>query len=119
MYIPQVPQVCLFLIPALLCGAGNEFGSRNSLYLLQPSDVVEIHYRYTPEFDQNAVLQPDGYASLYVVGNIKLADLTLEQARAQIAGAASRRLSNPEVNIVLKDFQRPQFVVAGEVVNPG
>src|SRR5437879_6447757 len=116
----NIPQVCLFLVPVLLCGAGNEFVSRNSLYRLQPSDVIEVHYRYTPEFDQDTVaVQPDGYASLHVVGNMKIADLTIEQARAQIAEAAGRRLLNPEVNVVLKEFQRPQFVVAGEVINPG
>ena len=28
------------------------FSARDPRYLLQPSDVLEIHYRYSPEFDQ-------------------------------------------------------------------
>ena len=37
------------------------FSERDPRYRLQPSDVLEIHYRYSPEFDQTATVQPDGF----------------------------------------------------------
>lgn len=88
-------------------------------YLLNPGDVVEVQYRYTPEFNQTVTIQPDGFVSLEVVGDVKISELTLEQARTIIRDKANSRLKDPEVVLVLKEFQKPYFVIAGEVVQPG
>lgn len=88
-------------------------------YRLQPGDVLEIQYRYSPEFNQTVTVQPDGYVSLEVGGDLKVAGLTIEQTRQTILRRASARLREPVATIVLKEFQRPYFVVAGEVAQPG
>ena len=95
------------------------FSERDPRYRLQPTDVLEIHYRYTPEFDQTVTVQPDGFVTLQIVGDLKLQGLTLDQLKAAILEKAARRLNDPEVTIVLKDFERPYFVVGGEVGAPG
>jgi polysaccharide export outer membrane protein len=95
------------------------FAERDPRYRLQPSDVLEIHYRYTPEFDQSVTVQPDGFATLQIVGDLKLQGLTLEQVKAVLIEKASLRLKDPEVTLILKDFEKPYFVVAGEVGTPG
>lgn len=88
-------------------------------YRLQPGDVLEIQYRYSPEFNQTVTVQPDGYVSLEIGGDLKVAGLTIEQTRQTILRRASARLREPVATIVLKEFQRPYFVVAGEVAQPG
>ena len=88
-------------------------------YRLQPGDVMEIQYRYSPEFNQTVTVQPDGYVSLEVGGDLKVAGLTIEQTRQTILRRASARLREPVATIVLKEFQRPYFVVSGEVAQPG
>jgi polysaccharide export outer membrane protein len=88
-------------------------------YRLQPGDVFEVQYRYSPEFNQTATVQPDGYVSLELGGDLKVAGLTIEQARAVILKKAATRLQDPVANIVLKEFQKPYFVIAGEVSLPG
>jgi polysaccharide export outer membrane protein len=95
------------------------FSEHDPRYHIQPSDVVEIHYRYTPEYDQTVMVQPDGFVALEIAGDVKLQDLTLEQAKAAITQKAGERLKDPEITLVLKDFQKPYFVVAGEVGTPG
>lgn len=95
------------------------FSERDPRYRLQPTDVVEIHYRYTPEFDQTVTVQPDGFVTLQIVGDLKLQGLTLDQLKAVILEKAAARLNEPEVTIVLKDFEKPYFVVGGEVGAPG
>ena len=95
------------------------FAERDTRYRLQPTDVVEVHYRYTPEFDQTVTIQPDGFANLQIVGDVKLQGLTLEQVKAAILEKASLRLKDPEITLVLKDFEKPYFVVGGEVGSPG
>ena len=95
------------------------FSERDPRYRLQPTDVVEVHYRYTPEFDQTVTVQPDGFVTLQIVGDLKLQGLTLDQLKAAILEKAAQRLNGPEVTIVLKDFEKPYFVVGGEVGAPG
>jgi len=88
-------------------------------YRLQPGDVLDIQYRYTPEFNQTVTVQPDGYVSLVIGGDVKVAGLSVEQARQTILRRASTRLREPVATIILKEFQKPYFVVAGEVTTPG
>lgn len=88
-------------------------------YRLQPGDVFEVQFRYSPEFNQTVTVQPDGYVSLEISGDLKVAGLTIEQARAAILKKASARLQDPVAAIVLKEFQKPYFVIAGEVALPG
>lgn len=88
-------------------------------YRLQPGDVLEVQYRYSPEFNQTVTVQPDGYISLEIGGDVKVAGLTIEQTRQAILKKAASRLQDPVATIVLKEFQRPYFVVAGEVAQPG
>ena len=95
------------------------FSERDPRYRLQPADVLEIHYRYTPEFDQTVTVQPDGFVTLQIVGDLKLQGQTPEQVKAAILEIANRRLKDPEITIVLKDFEKPYFVVGGEVGAPG
>ena len=100
-------------VPRLLPSGGEP------RYVLVPGDVFEIQYRYTPEFNQTVTVQPDGFVSLEIGGDVKVAGRNLDQVRKIILGAASKRLATPEVTVVLKEFQRPYVVVAGEVVQPG
>lgn len=92
---------------------------RRQRYILHAGDVISLNYRYTPEFNQTVTIQPDGYVTLQVVGDIKVGGLTVDEAHDQIVNRASGRLNKPELNIELKDFQHPYVVVAGEVNTPG
>ena len=104
---------------AALSQSGATFAERDRVIASSPTDVVEVHYRYTPEFDQTITVQPDGFVNLQIVGDLKLQGLTLDQVKAAILEGASRRLKDPEITLVLKDFEKPYFVVGGEVANPG
>src|SRR5882724_10503249 len=88
-------------------------------YVLHPGDVLDIEYRYTPEFNQTVSVQPDGYISLQMGGDLKVAGRNLEQVRNLILARARTRLESPELVVVLKEFQKPYVVVAGEVLQPG
>jgi polysaccharide export outer membrane protein len=88
-------------------------------YVLHPGDVLDIQYRYTPEFNQTVMVQPDGFISLEIGGDVKVAGRNLEQVRNFIVAKARTRLAAPELIVVLKEFQKPYVVVAGEVSQPG
>ncbi len=88
-------------------------------YRLNPGDVLEIIYRYTPEFNQTATIHPDGYIVLEIVGELEVEGLTLEETRQQLVTQASKRLKDPEITLILKEFQKPYYIVSGEVLQPG
>lgn len=96
-----------------------QFATRDMRYRLQPNDVLEIQYRYTPEYNQVVTVQPDGFVTLQLLGDLKLGGLDLDQARISVLTQASTRLRDPEVTLVLKEFDKPRFTVSGEVNNPG
>jgi polysaccharide export outer membrane protein len=90
-----------------------------SRYVLEPNDILSIKYVSTPEYDHTATVQPDGYLSAPLIGELKVGGLTLPQARAAIVAAAARRLRDPEVYVDLREFDKLRFTVVGEVGTPG
>ncbi len=56
---------------------------------------------------------------LEIVGDLKLSGLTLDEARKKIIEKATVRLKDPEITLLLKEFQKPYFLVSGEVSQPG
>lgn len=112
-------------------GAGNaETGQHRPLnvgnqglvdrpYRIGPGDVLDVAYRYTPEFNDEVTVGPDGRVDLKAAGVVRAAGATVEELEQTIASAASVKLVKPEVAITLKDFDRPHVFVAGEVNAPG
>jgi polysaccharide export outer membrane protein len=95
------------------------FTNRDQRYRIQPNDVIEVQFRYTPEFNFTATVQPDGYVAGQVSGEVQVGGLTSSEASKAIAAKAGARLKDPDVAVLLKDFVKPHFVVAGEVNHPG
>ncbi|HEX4486943.1 MAG TPA: polysaccharide biosynthesis/export family protein [Terriglobales bacterium] len=88
-------------------------------YTLRSGDVIELQYRYTPELNQTVTVLPDGFVNLNQIGDVKLSDLTVSQAHDLIVKKAEVRLNDPDINLILREYQRPYVVVAGEVTTPG
>jgi polysaccharide export outer membrane protein len=117
MFLRSVLVLCASLALAQTSESG--FADRDARYRLQTGDVLEVNYRYTPEFNQTVTVQPDGYVSLNLAGDLKLGGLTLDAAKKTLLEKSSARLRDPEIALVLKDYVKPHFFVAGEVAAPG
>jgi polysaccharide export outer membrane protein len=92
---------------------------RNRPYRLQPSDQVTLSYRYTPEYDENITVQPDGAASIKLIGSVNIGGLTIDEAQAKVTEALKSRLNDPEITLTLSEWVKPSYVVAGYVSAPG
>jgi len=92
---------------------------RDARYRLCASDAITVAFPLTPEFDQTISIQPDGFASLAGAGSIHLQGMTTEQAEKAIGAAYAGILHDPLVTVELKDFNKPYFIVSGEVQKPG
>ena len=119
MFLRKIFGASLCCLSLWAADAPAQFSERHPRYRLQPSDVIEVKYRFTPEYNGTVTVQPDGFVSLQLVGDVHVGGGTLEEASAQIVKAAAVRLREPEITIELKEFIKPHFVVAGEVVKPG
>ena len=94
-------------------------GERRPLYRLRKSDVVVIRFTFSPEFDQEATVQPDGFVSLKAVGNLSAEGLTLPEFQDSVGKSYQASLRDPEVSVALKDFERPFFIAGGQLGRPG
>jgi polysaccharide export outer membrane protein len=92
---------------------------RNQRYQLHSADILQLTFPYTPEFNQNVTVQPDGYISLRGAEDIHVQGQTLPEVSQSLRIAYSRVLHDPVINIELKDFEKPYFIVGGEVGHPG
>ncbi len=111
--------ILFFAAFAAFAAGQTGFSERDPHYRLQAEDKIEVQYRYTPEYNATAALQPDGYVSLPLIGEVKLAGFTLAGAADAIRKQASERLNDPEITVLLKEYVKPYFTVAGEVSHPG
>jgi polysaccharide export outer membrane protein len=93
--------------------------TREEPYRIQPSDQLQLSYRYIPEYDEALSVQPDGFVSLKLVGAVKISGLSLEEARTRILTLLKTRLNDPEITLTLTDFVKPSYVVVGQVTSPG
>ncbi|HEV2401715.1 MAG TPA: polysaccharide biosynthesis/export family protein [Candidatus Sulfotelmatobacter sp.] len=94
-------------------------GNRRPLYRLRTSDVVEVTFTVAPEFNQTLTVQPDGYIALKDAGAVLAEGLTLPQFADAVQKAYRGYLHDPEAAVALKDFERPYFIVGGQVGKPG
>jgi polysaccharide export outer membrane protein len=81
--------------------------------------VVDVRFRFSPEFNQEVTVGPDGFINLPITGEIKIEGLTIFEASQTIVRMSSKTLREPEVTVSLKDYVRPVFYVGGNVVKPG
>jgi polysaccharide export outer membrane protein len=88
-------------------------------YLLRASDVLQITFPISPEFDQTLAVQPDGYISLRGVGDFYIAGKSLPELTEALRKAYEQFLHEPVINVELKDFEKPYFVAGGEFGRPG
>ena len=102
-------------------GQGNSTlgGPRHPLYRLCPSDVVEISFTVAPEFNQSLTVQPDGYVMLKDAGMVEVEGLNLQEFGDAVQKAYQGYLHDPQVAVLLKDFEHPYFIVGGQVGKPG
>jgi polysaccharide biosynthesis/export protein len=102
---------------------------RNPRYRVQPDDGLVISFPLSPEFDQpihcmqttncSVVVQPDGYIDLEGAASVRVQGMTVPEVVEAVKRAYSGILHGPIVHVALVDFQKPFFLVLGQVGKPG
>jgi polysaccharide export outer membrane protein len=92
---------------------------RRPLYRLCKSDVLDVSFTFSPEFNQTVTVQPDGYVPLKGAEQVYAEGMTVPDLGALIREAYMGVLRDPEVSVTMKDFDKPFFIAGGEVGRPG
>lgn len=95
------------------------FQQRDQRYQLRKSDVIELRFKFSPDFDQTVTVQPDGFISLDGTGDIRVENDTIPELKEAIQRAYKGILHEPVITVILKDFDKPFFIAAGQVGHPG
>jgi polysaccharide export outer membrane protein len=99
--------------------AAPQLQTRNPRYQVRSGDVLDLVFSFTPEFNQTVSIQPDGYITLKELGDILVEGKTVPEITELLKAAYAKFLQQPVIAVVLKDFEKPHFIVAGQVERPG
>ncbi|HUV05652.1 MAG TPA: polysaccharide biosynthesis/export family protein [Armatimonadota bacterium] len=88
-------------------------------YKLQPEDIMRISVWGEPNLATELTVDPKGYASIPLVGQIYVEGLTQQDVIDRIAKGLSDYLVEPKVQIAMLRFRMPKVHVLGQVSRPG
>lgn len=114
--------------------AGLGSGQLTGEYRLTKYDVISLNIVGFPEglgYDTGSssngsnsssnelLIGPDGRAAIPYIGNVKLAGLTLDEAKALIQSKLSEYIRIPSMSVSVKTYGKRKIYVMGEVAKPG
>jgi polysaccharide export outer membrane protein len=88
-------------------------------YQLKKGDTLELNFPFVPSFNQAVTVQPDGFITLHYLGDIRVEGKTVPELRAMLRAQYEKILQDPVLTVELKDFEKPYFIVSGQVDKPG
>ena len=90
-------------------------------YRLTKYDVIDIQLIGFSEGSgmSDIMVGPDGYVQLPYAGSVKLAGLTLDEAKAVLSERIGQYLRFPDMSLVMKSYGVRKIYVMGEVKTPG
>lgn len=113
------PPVPVAPAPAAPSAAGA-LASGESDYVLVVGDVIELNIFREPELATQATIARDGTVQLPLVREVKLAGLSIRDAREMLRGLYDREfLVNPQVFLNVVRYAQRKFTIMGQVARPG
>jgi polysaccharide export outer membrane protein len=97
---------------ALQAYGGSEFR-------LGPDDVIEVFVWKEAELSTTVVVRPDGKVSLPLIGELPTSGKTAVELQKEIATKLSQYVTQPVVNVMVKEVNSAKVSVLGEVRTPG
>jgi polysaccharide biosynthesis/export protein len=96
-----------------------ELQHRNPRYQVSRDDILNLTFPLVPEFNQKVTVQPDGYITLQSVGSVYVVGMTVPEVAETLKKTYAKILHDPVIDVDLADFQKPYFMVSGQVGKPG
>jgi polysaccharide export outer membrane protein len=94
-------------------------GNNENVYRAAPGDGLLVEFYYNEELNRGVLVRPDGFISLPLIDDVKVADLTLAEIRKTLSEKYTGILKTPKVAVSLENLASFKIFVGGEVSNPG
>ena len=118
-------QLCRLLVIVSLCGAmaapvmGQGRDQRRD-YQLQPSDLIRVQIFQEPDLEREVRVSQEGEIFLPLIGKIEVRGRSLRQVEDLVRELYDRDyLVNPQINIIVMQYQPRMVNVMGAVNAPG
>ena len=104
--------------PLPVAPAAESVASGN--YRLAVNDLVNVKVFQEEDLTTSTRIAADGTINLPLLGQVRIAGQTAQEASRQIAKALDARfLVNPQVNVTVTAYARRRFTILGQVVKAG
>jgi polysaccharide export outer membrane protein len=121
----MVPAICLTgVLTTAALAAENSIaatpasGIASSDYRLGPEDVIDVFVWKEPDLSTTVVVRPDGKISLPLSNELDASGKTALQLQEEIAERLQKYISQPVVNVMVKQINSLKISVLGEVRKP-
>lgn len=139
MTLPKQIHVVPTLIPITPDLIGDQRISTYT-YRIAPADVLNVtvwqHEELSPKElrvnqtnnmpstqgaagQEGYLVNPHGYIYFPLVGNVQVANKTVDEVRSYLTQRLKRYIKNPQLNVRVVDFRGRKIYVVGEVMKPG
>jgi polysaccharide export outer membrane protein len=89
-------------------------------YRIGPLDVLDISVFQAPDLSKTVAVAEDGTIDLPLIGEIPAAGKTAYELQRDLnSKLGAKYLQNPEVTVLVKEFNSSRVTVSGAVKNPG
>jgi polysaccharide export outer membrane protein len=87
-------------------------------YRLGPEDVIDVFVWKEPDLSTSVVIRPDGKISLPLANEIEASGKTAAELQVEITEKLQRYVTQPIVNVMVKQINSLKISVLGEVRKP-
>lgn len=87
-------------------------------YLLQAGDLVEIKVYKEDDMDRTLRIATNGSITFPLIGNVKIAGLTVSSAEQKLERALQAYLKTPSVSFLIQEYANKTVYVLGQVKKP-
>lgn len=88
-------------------------------YILGPGDTLSINFLGVGVYNDNYLIDPNGYLFLPEIKRIKASDKTLEELKINLEKEYQKFIYDPEINLKIIKYRPVNFIVLGEVKMTG
>ncbi len=113
--------LCLALFPPglVLAQEGESGNEQERFYRVGPGDMLDILVWKDDYHSRKVVVQPDGYFTFPLAGDVKAVGLTIPQIREEITRRIREYLPDTRIIVMLEESNSYKIYVLGKVNNPG
>jgi protein involved in polysaccharide export with SLBB domain len=97
---------------------GTSAPPMQTVYLIQPGDILDVKFVKNPELNEQPTVQPDGRISMLYAPNLGVGGRSLEDVRAALDGAYGKELKEPGVSVNVKGPVLWHVYIGGQVTKP-